>query len=159
MVLGQESLSGLAIRRSKPSEATALTELAHNAKRYWDYPAHYVGLWANDLTFDPDFITNNLVYTAVYEGTIVGVYAIVGEGPVRQLEHFWVHPQNIGQGIGRQMFYHAVTNVRRIGARALEIVSDPNAEGFYLRMGAKRAGEEHSRPPGRTLPRLVLHVR
>jgi GNAT superfamily N-acetyltransferase len=157
-MLSGDIANGLGIHRSKPTEAAALTELAHQAKRHWGYPDHFIALWAKDLTFDSDFITNNLVYTAFHDGTIVGVYAIAGDGPVRELEHFWVHPEYMGQGVGRQMFHHAVANTPGVGARALEIISDPHAERFYLRMGARRAGEVPSMPTGRTLPRLLFDV-
>jgi hypothetical protein len=40
----------------------------------------------------------------------------------------------------------------------LKIVSDPNAEGFYLRMGAQRVGWVAAQPRGRRLPLLVIHV-
>ena len=38
----------------------------------------------------------------------------------------------------------------------LRIVSDPNAEAFYLRKGAIRAGLVDSLPAGRQLPLLSL---
>jgi hypothetical protein len=38
------------------------------------------------------------------------------------------------------------------------VPSDPNAQGFYVKMGAQRVGEVPSRPPGRTLPLLVLRL-
>jgi hypothetical protein len=39
------------------------------------------------------------------------------------------------------------------------IVSDPNAEGFYLRMGAQRSGEVESTPRGRYLPKLIYTLK
>ena len=47
----------------------------------------------------------------------------------------------MGRGIGRALFEHAVEQARRLGSHALKIESDPNAEGFYKRMGAHRVGE------------------
>ncbi len=44
------------------------------------------------------------------------------------------------------------------GGATLRIASDPNAEGFYLKMGARRVGETPSQPEGRALPLLLLEV-
>ena len=73
-----------------------------------------------------------------------------------ELEHFWVAPTRMGEGIGRALFTHAVEHCRAIGARRLWISADPNAEGFYARMRARRVGEVPSTPAGRRLPRLDL---
>ncbi len=42
----------------------------------------------------------------------------------------------------------------------LSIQSDPHAEGFYLRLGARRTGEAPSQSiPGRLLPMLEFDLR
>ncbi len=64
----------------------------------------------------------------------------------------WVDPQHIGVGLGASLFSHAVGTVRAMGGSLLRIASDPDAEGFYLRMGARRVGVVPSKPPGRELP-------
>jgi len=89
---------------------------------------------------------------------VLGFYALSGAGATRELEHFWVAPQDMGHGVGARMFAHAVATLRADGARVLRIASDPYAEGFYLRMGAQRVGEWPSTPRGRTLPLFVLEV-
>jgi hypothetical protein len=38
------------------------------------------------------------------------------------------------------LFCHAVERTKALGFSKLEIESDPNAEGFYRRVGARRAG-------------------
>jgi hypothetical protein len=46
----------------------------------------------------------------------------------------------------------------RAKVKAVEILSDPNAESFYLKMGAQRTGESVSEIDGepRTLRRLTV---
>lgn len=63
-----------------------------------------------------------------------------------------------GAGLGALLFRHACEEAARLGARTLEIVSDPNAAGFYRKMGAVRRGEAPSVPAGRVLPVLVLDL-
>jgi N-acetylglutamate synthase-like GNAT family acetyltransferase len=142
------------IRRAAASDAEALTALAHAAKRHWRYPEEWIALWRRDLTFTAEFIERHPVYGAVEDGTIVGVYALMFAAADCELEHFWVAPARMGAGIGRTLFEHAVAGCRAIGVRRLWINADPNAEGFYVRMGARRVGEVPSTPAGRVLPRL-----
>jgi GNAT superfamily N-acetyltransferase len=52
----------------------------------------------------------------------------------------WVLPNAMGKGVGRSLFIHALDRAKALGFRKLEIESDPNAEGFYQRMGAQRVG-------------------
>jgi N-acetylglutamate synthase-like GNAT family acetyltransferase len=144
------------IRRAAVADAGALTALAHAAKRHWRYPEEWIALWRRDLTFAPELIERFPVYVAEEGGAIAGVYALVFAAADCELEHFWVAPTRMGAGIGRALLAHAVERCRAIGARRLWITADPNAEGFYARMGARRVGEVPSTPAGRTLPRLEL---
>ena len=54
----------------------------------------------------------------------------------------------MGRGIGRSLFQHAVEGLRESGGHVLKIGSDPNAEGFYQRLGAKRVGNKRQRIEG-----------
>ena len=146
------------IRRALPAEARALTRIAHAAKRHWKYPEAWIRLWRDALSLTPQFVERHPVYCAVAGASVLGFYALSGAGATRELEHFWVAPQDMGHGVGARMFAHAVATLRADGARVLRIASDPYAEGFYLRMGAQRVGEWPSTPRGRTLPLFVLEV-
>ena len=70
------------------------------------------------------------------------------------LEHLWVLPEAMGRGIGRALFSHAVQRAKALGVQAIRIESDPYAEKFYERMGARRVGENRSEVDGqvRLLP-------
>ena len=79
---------------------------------------------------------------------MVGFYALERDGGRLRLEHFWLAPSLIGCGLGRQLFEHAVQAAQMLAAAELLIEADPNAEGFYLHMGAQRIGETVSRLTG-----------
>ena len=146
------------IRRATPDEAHALTALAHAAKRYWGYPEAFIRLWKRDLTFTPEFIEKHPVYAAVHRGDLIGVVALSLNRTTCELEHLWVAPERIGTGLGRRLLTKAVRLAKSVGAQRLEIASDPNAEVFYLRMGAQRIGYVPSLPQGRKLPKLVIRL-
>jgi len=147
------------IRRALPRDARALTRVAHAAKRHWRYPEAWIARWREALTVTPGFVERGPVHCAVEGGRIVGFYALTGQGATRELEHMWIVPDRIGSGLGRRLLEHARATARGDGARFLSIASDPNAVGFYLRMGARPTGDVPSAPRGRMLPRLRLDAR
>jgi GNAT superfamily N-acetyltransferase len=128
----------LVIRRAEPGEADALTDLCRAAKRHWGYPPEWMEAWAEVLRITPAAIAEQWIYVAEQEGHRVGFYGLRREGPRWHLEHLWLEPAAIGRGHGRTLFAAAATMAQRLGARALHIKADPNAEAFYRKMGAVR---------------------
>ena len=148
------------IIRASPDDADALTRVAFAAKGHWGYPERWMRRWAESLTIAPEFVRDNEVYAAVEGGAAVGFYALVGSGSVLELEHLWVVPESIGRGAGRALLEHAIERAASLGAETLRIEADPNAEGFYRRMGAERTGENVYEIEGhsRVLPLMVLKL-
>ena len=146
------------IRRSSPEEAPTLTTIALDAKRHWGYPEHWIKHWESDLTVSSDFIRDNHVYVAEEDGEICGFYALCISGNKAELEHMWVTPALIGTGVGKELFLDAMERAAQLDVSSVEISSDPNAAGFYRRMGATQIGETDSVVDGqpRKLPRLKI---
>jgi GNAT superfamily N-acetyltransferase len=128
------------IVRAKPQDADALTEIAYAAKRHWGYPERWIESWRDTLTIRADFIAANVAWCATEDARAVGFYVLTNESDGLHLDHLWIAPPAMGRGIGRALFDHAIEQARGLGGRVLEIESDPNAEGFYKRMGARRVG-------------------
>lgn len=146
------------IRRAKPDEAEALTEIAHAAKRHWGYPERWIEHWRNELIITPHFIAENEMFVAVAGEEIIGCCALVVNDANAEIEHMWIQPRHMNAGLGRVLFLHAKQRAEDLNLTSLELSADPNAEGFYQRMGATRIGEVHSEIDGqpRILPRLRL---
>jgi hypothetical protein len=91
-------------------------------------------------------------------GRVMGFHRVIpGEPAV--LEDLWLEPESIGVGLGRRLWGHAVAVALAFGAAALELDAEPNAVGFYERMGAVTVGSTASVLPGRRLPRMRLVLR
>ena len=148
------------VRRAGPGDAGALGRIAFAAKGHWGYPRRWMELWRPGLEVSPGFVRDSEVYVAVSGGEPVGFYSLVGGGRGLDLEHLWVLPAWIGTGLGRKLFEHAMRRAQELGARTVTIESDPNAEGFYRRMGARRAGENVYELEGRerALPVMVVEL-
>jgi ribosomal protein S18 acetylase RimI-like enzyme len=128
------------IVRAKPEDADRLTEIAHASKRHWNYPEHWIEGWRDILTMKPDFIAANIAYCAIEDRRAVGFYALTREQDGLHLDHLWVLPAAMHRGIGRALFEHAAEQARNLRFQTIKIEADPNAEGFYQRMGTKRIG-------------------
>ena len=147
------------IRPAAIDDANVLTQIALEAKRYWGYPEHWIKHWQADLTISPEFIGENHVYVAEADGEIRGFYALCVSGEKAELEHMWVTPASIGTGVGKELFLDAMERAAALAVRDVQITSDPNAAGFYKRMGATQIGETDAPVDGqpRKLPRLKIN--
>ena len=148
------------ITRARPEDADALTEIAHAAKRHWGYPERWIQTWQDVLTMRPEFIAANVAYCAIKDERTVGFYLLTTESDGLHLDHLWIVPAAMGRGSGRALFRHAVEQAKSLGFAEIKIESDPNAEGFYRRMGAQRIGTSVTGIEGdrRELPLLVYAV-
>ncbi|HSP46002.1 MAG TPA: GNAT family N-acetyltransferase, partial [Chthoniobacterales bacterium] len=152
--------STMHIVRARPEDAEALTRIAHAAKRHWGYPERWIESWRNILTMRPEFIAANTSFAAIENGHPFGFYLLTTKADGIHLDDLWILPAAMRRGIGRSLFEHAVEQTRSLGFPDIKIEADPNAEGFYRRMGAKRVGISISEVAGerRELPLLVYQL-
>ena len=146
------------IRRATTDDVATLTNIAHDAKRHWGYPQHWIEHWRDELTISNDFVSENEVYVLASDDEVRGFYALVVRNDKAELEHLWVTPKHIGTGVGKELFLHAMQRAGSRDVTEVQISSDPNAEGFYQKMGAHRIGEiraDMDHKP-RTVPRLAV---
>lgn len=139
-----------------PTHIETLTRIALAAKRHWGYPERWIEIWTPLLTFTPADLERADFFVAQIEDEIVGFYSLITAGPRAELENLWVLPAFMGRGVGRGLFEHALARARELGCSELEIESDPNALGFYEKMGARVVGQHVGEVDGapRVLPLL-----
>jgi GNAT superfamily N-acetyltransferase len=147
------------IVRARPEDADTLTAVAFAAKRHWGYPESWIQSWQDVLTVTPKLVAENRTFSATEDDRVVGFYSLTAE-PRPDLTHLWVLPVAMGRGLGRALFEHAVEQAGTRGWASFEIEADPNAEGFYLHMGAERIGTNVSEIDGarRELPLLIYRM-
>lgn len=149
------------IQRAVPVQAAQLTDIALAAKRYWRYPERWIEMWRPLLTITPEYIAAHEVYVlCADDGELLGFYALREEAGTLQLDHLWLLPGSIGRGYGRRLFEHASERARELGASSVEIEAEPNARGFYERLGAYPIGERVTDIEGqpRRLPLLKFDL-
>lgn len=146
-------------QRAQPQHAQALTDITITAKRHWNYPEKWIQIWLPSLTISPHYIQENETWMAIVDEKPVAYYSLKQDGKSLWLDNLWVLPEFIGQGIGKQLFQHALERCRVRGVSILKIESDPNAQAFYEKLGACKMDEHHSTVDGqlRTLPIMVIN--
>jgi len=156
-------------RNALPEEADKLTVLTLNSKRYWGYPDEWMAMWTEDLTIMPEYIEKNMVVLAEENALLLGYVSIiehassqivrVGEHHISGgffLDNLFINPSYIRKGIGEKLMNIAFDWCKEKQIEALYVYSDPNAKGFYEKMGATCLGEVVSGDNGRALPFLVF---
>jgi GNAT superfamily N-acetyltransferase len=147
------------IRPARIDEATLLTDLSLRSKAVWGYEASFLARCRLVMQVKTEALAAQPHYVAEAVGSapgrILGFYGFEDvEGGVG-LDYLFVEPDAIGMGVGTALWRHAVQIARALGHRSLVVVADPNAEGFYRRMGAMPIGAQPSDlEPGRLLPVL-----
>jgi GNAT superfamily N-acetyltransferase len=149
-----------AIRRAHPSEAGALSALALRSKAHWGYDVDFLAACRDDLTLTADDIATSTVFVIDGEDSPLGFCRLLHlDDGVAELDDLFVEPAAMGQGVGKRLWRHAVVTAATLGCTEIVLQSDPQAEGFYLAMGAQRAGESESTvTPGRMLPLMRFRL-
>ena len=150
----QASLVAVQIRRAEGSDAAELTVIAHAAKRRWEYPEDWMELWRDELTVDEHYVDTNWVFLAEEGTTVSGWCSVAKDQDGCWLDHCWVLPEAAGRGIGQMLVHRALSLASQLQFVSLKVISDPNAEGFYRKLGFRHVGEHPSKPEGRRLPVL-----
>ncbi len=146
------------IRRATSSDSERATELARRAKAHWGYPAEWLAAWETELAITAADIDQHRTYVASLEGEVVGICQLQEGERGAMLENVWVDPRCHGRGVGRTLVEHALSEAQGV----IAVISDPNAEEFYVKLGARRVGEINAPMPGapaRTLPLLEFERR
>lgn len=144
------------LRKPRPDELAALSDLCLRSKAVWGYEAGMIEAFRKELTLSQgDLDTDYLVLAEDLRG-LAGLVQVSVEGRAATLEKLFVEPERLGEGTGKMLYVWACRTAQGLGAAELLIDADPDAEAFYLHQGAVRIGTGKSLSiPGRLLPRLV----
>ena len=149
----------LQITRITPDQSAELTCIAQAAKAHWGYPKRWLALWAPELTFSPQYFEENEGWVAVLDDKPIGFYTLQEEEGNACIENLWVLPEFIGKGVGKALFLHAMERSRQRGYTVLQLEADPNAAGFYEKMGMHKIGEHRYELEGQPRCLPIMEIR
>tara|TARA_R110002096_G_scaffold152935_1_gene316419 strand:+ start:608 stop:1066 length:459 start_codon:yes stop_codon:yes gene_type:complete len=143
----------LMLRVPKASELPTLSDLCLRSKGYWGYDAEFLEACREVLTIQPGELKLDHVWVAENSGGIAGVLHVQTDSEEAVLDKLFIDPDAMGLGAGRALFDKAVEIMKSDGAKIMSIDADPEAAGFYRKMGAITVGRVPSTViEGRTLP-------
>lgn len=126
-------------RAARPDEGERLREITAAAKGFWGYPPAQVEAWAAELDLSPARLRGSEAVVAEIHGRAIGWAEVLSPNAgVAVLEHLWVEPGSMRGGVGSELFRHAAERARALGAAVMEWEAEPNALGFYAKMGGRR---------------------
>ena len=138
------------VRPATLDEARTLTEIATEAKRYWGYSEQAMDSFHSTLTLEAEKLDLSPPFVVEVDSRIVGFYQLIADGARMELQHLWVEPEHMNQGIGKLLMAHAVAQARVRGAKTITIDATANAVAFFLSCGARRIGESPAPASGET---------
>ena len=128
------------VRAALLEEANELSNLALSSKATWNYSEEFILACKADLTITEQYIKNNYVYILEEEQETVFFFSFQRKEE-DSLDFLYLHPNYKGKGYGRILRESVVQKAVELNIKSFTIDSDPNAKGYYLKMGAKQIGE------------------
>jgi GNAT superfamily N-acetyltransferase len=151
-------MEAVGIRPADPGEGEQLRDIAVEAKTSWGYDRDRVIPWAAQGDFSADGLQAKETFVAEAGGHVVAWASLIPKGKVCFLDDLWVAPDWMRQGSGSRLFRHAAERAARLGAARMEWEAEPNAVGFYERMGARHVRDSGPSEWGRILPVMAIET-
>ena len=131
------------IRDARPAEAAALASLQRRSSDVWE--EYRAQLAASPGLIEPphEAIAEGRVRVAVdAPGRRLGFSVVLAaEGDRVELDDLFVEPDSMGRGVGRLLVADVVSRAAAVPATGVDVTANPNALGFYERVGFRVTGE------------------
>ena len=136
-------MTAVAIRDADADEARALEALQRRASDVWEEYRAPLAAHPDAIAAPHEAIADGRVRVAVdADGRLVGFSAVLSRENGRcELEDLFVEPDVMRLGVGRQLVHDLAERAAAAGATHVDVTANPNALGFYLRVGFVVTGE------------------
>ena len=131
------------IRDARPDEAFALESLQRRASDVWEEDRALLAAHPDAITPPHEAIAAGRVRVAVDEsGRRLGFSVVLPvEGGRCELDDLFVEPDSMRRGVGRMLVHDVAARAAAAGAGHVDVIANPNALGFYSRLGFEVTGE------------------
>ncbi|MDP7978862.1 GNAT family N-acetyltransferase [Bacillus sp. WLY-B-L8] len=131
------------VKEALLKEANKLSNLALSSKATWNYSEEFILACKEDLTITQQYMKDNYVYVLEENQELIGFFSFQRK-EVDSLDFLYLDPAYKGKGYGRILWESVVQKAVELNIKSFTIDSDPNAKGYYIKMGAKLIGETPS---------------
>ena len=135
----------ISIRNAVPENLEPINQLLRLSKAHWGHDKEFLDRFMQKLGITKSFMDKHTIKLFYVDNDLAGFFnfSIKDDGSF-ELDNFFLHPDYIGKGIGRELWAACCKEARNQGKDEFIIWSDPNAEGFYRKMGCEKIGVRQS---------------
>ena len=129
-------LPSVVIRAARSQERHALEDLQLRASTHWPTYRAHLAAHPGVVAIPPAQIDDGLVRVAERRGEVAGFAVLLP--PVAgacELDGLFVEPTRMGNGVGRLLVEDAARIAAAQGAEWIDVIANPDAVGFYERVG------------------------
>lgn len=135
----------MTVRRATHSDLQAINEVMRLSKGHWGYDAAFMDAFMEKFSVNEDYLAQNTVRVFCQESALIGFFSfIVHSDHTFELDLFFLHPKQIGKGIGKVMWQECCRVAKDLGAKEFTLWADPQSEPFYAKMGCEKIGVKKS---------------
>lgn len=147
------------VEKAKITDAEKLTSLTLKSKAYWNYAEEQIEKWRPELTITAAYIDKNEMYKLIIDDQLIAYYAYfrLDKGKVK-LDNMFITPEFIGMGYGKLLMMDFMNRVKPSGYTKIMLDADPNAKGFYEKLGFSAVGRIKSSMSNRFLPVMEKNI-
>jgi GNAT superfamily N-acetyltransferase len=153
-----EASDHVRIRPGRPEDGPRLREIAIAAKSHWGYDLDQVRGWGAGITVVPEDGGKQILVAEDSAGAIAGWASVEQRPEAWWLDDLWVDPDRMGAGVGALLFREAARMARSTGAARMEWEAEPNAMGFYEKMGGRLFRDSEPTEWGRVIPVMSIDL-
>jgi len=146
-------------RSALVSDAGNLSNLAFESEQYLGYDTDYMRTFSDYYNVTEAFVRQHLVYIMEETGKMLGFWGLCETENIWELEFFYISPEYIGKGYGRNLWNNLIAECNNRGIVEFQLVTSPQSAQFYEKMGAEIIGQVESLiVKGRMIPQLKFSL-
>ncbi|PQQ41828.1 GNAT family N-acetyltransferase [Photorhabdus luminescens] len=135
----------ITIRLANTTEQIALEALQLRASLMWEEDRELLLANPHMIELPIEHIEAGYVYVAEQASVILGFSVVLPQSDGNaELDGLFVEPTFWHQGIGKQLVQIALNDLHIKGKASLQVMANPQAEGFYIALGFKHLGKEYT---------------
>ncbi len=127
------------LKKAEPEDLNDINFLLKLSKSHWGYDESFMNDFMKQFGVTEEYLKTSTVHLFFVNEKLIGFYSFsLDDINLPQLDNFFLHPNFIGYGFGRQLWQHCCASALDNNIHEFTLWADPHAEGFYLKMGCER---------------------
>jgi len=141
-------------RSARESDLGTIEAVVRAAAMVWDEDRPFLEAHPDAIEVPVELVKRGQVRVAVQSEAVVGFSSyVISDATTWEVEDLFVRPDLMRQGIGRRLVDDMVASAVRAGCNRLEVTANPQALGFYEKLGFVAVGVV----PTRFRPAIRMH--